>query len=251
MRAARTFLIAIAFVTTASADTISFGGLTHGDVYVSESPNLYFVHFPETGEVKTVLKRKVRDADVHIDTDKTVRQERYAAWGLRHALNAAEAPSGRSKSVASALPTLSSRSVPVPARSERFTPEIIGSESGRVSVQYAAPPKPRPEGTVTDGMVKRLKLDNVPLRDALDAILKPLNLNYAVHGDMIWISTGERIRTEAWSTLTTRIYEVKNQYGTLPKIVLHNPGTGAQAIFQGGGASQVIGPAGSIRARGR
>jgi len=63
---------------------------------------------------------------------------------------------------------------------------------------------------VTDGVVSSIKLTNVPLRQALKALLRPLNLDYEVQESFIWISTPERIRHETFEELETRYYELKN-----------------------------------------
>ncbi len=42
-----------------SADWIVLNGLTHEDVYINETRTMYFVHFPDTGEVMNVPKASV------------------------------------------------------------------------------------------------------------------------------------------------------------------------------------------------
>jgi type II secretory pathway component GspD/PulD (secretin)/outer membrane protein assembly factor BamD (BamD/ComL family) len=90
---------------------------------------------------------------------------------------------------------------------------------------------------VTDGYVPYIKLEDVPLSDALKALLRPLNLSYSVQPGFLWISTAEKIRTESFEELETRIYELRNAGAeTLFKIVIRNPGgQGAQNFGIGGG----------------
>ena len=80
---------------------------------------------------------------------------------------------------------------------------------------------------VTDGMVPYINLKDVTLRDALKALLRPLNLAFRVQPGFIWISTPDRIRFESFEELETRYYELRNAGAeTLFKIVLQNPGGG-------------------------
>ena len=93
---------------------------------------------------------------------------------------------------------------------------------------------------VTDGYVPYIKLEDVPLSDALKALLRPLNLSYSVQPGFLWISTAEKIRTESFEELETRIYELRNAGAeTLFKIVVRNPGGQGGQNFgiggQGGG----------------
>jgi tetratricopeptide (TPR) repeat protein len=89
---------------------------------------------------------------------------------------------------------------------------------------------------VTDGMIPFINLQNMSLRNALKALLRPLNLDYSIQGDYIWISTPERIRTETFENLETRFYTLQNAGAeTLFKIVVTNAG--------GFGGSQTFGEA--------
>lgn len=64
--------------------------------------------------------------------------------------------------------------------------------------------------TVTDGIVPYINLRDVTLRDALNALLRSLNLTFEVQEKFIWISTPEKIRTESFEKLETRYYELIN-----------------------------------------
>ncbi|NUM56430.1 MAG: tetratricopeptide repeat protein, partial [Candidatus Hydrogenedentes bacterium] len=107
----------------------------------------------------------------------------------------------------------------VPGTTGALTPQLTGEQA-------------------TDGYVPYVKLEDVPLRDALKALLRPLNLSYSIQPSFLWISTAEKIRTETFEDLETRIYELRNAGAeTLFKIVVQNPGGGLQGGggFGGGG----------------
>jgi type II secretory pathway component GspD/PulD (secretin) len=91
---------------------------------------------------------------------------------------------------------------------------------------------------VTDGMITYVNLKEVTLREALKAILRPLNLDYSIQSSFIWISTHENIRTESFEDLETRYYELKNAGAeTLFKLVISSQG-GRQFNQGGGGGGQ-------------
>ncbi|MBN2311747.1 MAG: hypothetical protein JXR94_22400, partial [Candidatus Hydrogenedentes bacterium] len=78
-------------------------------------------------------------------------------------------------------------------------------------------------GYVTDGYVSYIKLDDVRLSDARKALLRPMDLWYAVQPGFLWISTAEKIRTESFEKIETRIYELRNIGAEiLPKVVIRN-----------------------------
>lgn len=49
---------------------------------------------------------------------------------------------------------------------------------------------------VTDGLAPFVNLRNVPLRQALDALLRPLNLIFTVQQGFVWITTEENAKAE-------------------------------------------------------
>ena len=74
-----------------------------------------------------------------------------------------------------------------------------------------------------------IRLVNVPLRDALKAVLRTVGLDFAVTKNFIFVSTPDRIRTMTFEVLETRVYTLKGDMGeSLPKIILMNPATGPQ-----------------------
>jgi len=86
-----------------------------------------------------------------------------------------------------------------------------------------------------DGQVYSVNLNNVPLGEALRALLRTMNLDYAVQNGFIWISTPEIIRAESFEELETRYYGLRAGGNTLPKIVVRN------AVY-GAGAGILVGP---------
>lgn len=66
---------------------------------------------------------------------------------------------------------------------------VIAPAKGNVGEKKVGSP-----GYVTDGMVRFLKMDNIPLEEALDAILRPLDLTFMTDTTFIWISSPELIQ---------------------------------------------------------
>src|SRR5690606_34005455 len=52
-------------------------------------------------------------------------------------------------------------------------------------------------GTPSDGMIDYIKLNDVTLKEALDAVLRPLKLDYSIQPGFIWISSPDIIRRES------------------------------------------------------
>lgn len=66
-------------------------------------------------------------------------------------------------------------------------------DSGVVKREHASPSKPDSLDAVTDGNIPYMSVKNVKLSEALDVVLRPLNLTYMAEGDMVWISSYGRI----------------------------------------------------------
>lgn len=76
---------------------------------------------------------------------------------------------------------------------------------------------------VTTGIVPYINLKDVPLRQALKALLRPLNLDFSIQPGFLWVSTYEKIRFESFEELETRYYELRNAGSdTLFKVILIN-----------------------------
>ncbi|NLN91827.1 MAG: tetratricopeptide repeat protein [Candidatus Hydrogenedens sp.] len=91
-------------------------------------------------------------------------------------------------------------------------------------------------GEKTDGRVPYINLKSVTLGEGLQALLRPLGLDYAVQPGFIWISKPTVIRRESFEKLETRYYELRNAGSeTLFKVVLRNVLGGVADTYGGGG----------------
>jgi len=61
-------------------DSISIDGVTYEDVYVRESPSLYFVQLPDEGRTLSVLKSDVDASDIAISADEAEREALLEKW---------------------------------------------------------------------------------------------------------------------------------------------------------------------------
>ena len=77
---------------------------------------------------------------------------------------------------------------------------VVAPESGAET--EAVPKGPfGGEPYVTDGMIPYITLKDIPLKDALVALITPLNLTYQLRGDAIWISSAKRLSLDQTTTL--------------------------------------------------
>lgn len=196
------------------ADRITVDGTTYENVVVREGASLYYVLLPEEGRTFSVSKDKAGPDAVSISADRAERRRLEDNWAANRSNNQLSDPARR-KALASTLPVDEPDEPVLPAR--------------LVPVSSAEDP-------VTDGYVPRLKLRDVPLKNALDAVLRPLNLAYRVEDDYIYISSPQRLRHEASGRLTTRTFNVNGFGDTLPKVVVRNQGG-----FAGGFGGQGLG----------
>lgn len=80
---------------------------------------------------------------------------------------------------------------------------VIGPAKGEIRQPIFAP-----VAYVSDGMVPFIRLQDVPLGEALHAMLRPLKLDYRVEPGFVWISTPARLGTESFEYVTNRIYVI-------------------------------------------
>jgi len=93
--------------------------------------------------------------------------------------------------------------------------------------------------------VRRVYLRDIPLKDALSAILSQMGLSYEVQPEFIWISRPDVLRRESFEPLETRFYQLQNTGGeSLPKVALMNYG-GMMGSPVGAGRYGQYGAAGS------
>jgi hypothetical protein len=218
------------------ADSITADGKTYEDVYVVEGGSMYYIHSPVTGKVVGVRKDAVSPEQVRLTQDKAARQalrDRWSAANERLTGRSKQGePGGPATPAAVALGLSAVGQAPAPAKPA--VPRLY----------VPAPPTAQGE-YVTDGTVHHVKLDNVPLGQALKGILRPMNLDYKVEDGYVWVSTPERIRTESFEPLQTGYYDLQSAGSeTLPKVLVGNTGgvggtaglgTGTGGGFGGGG----------------
>ncbi len=199
--------ILIALTAPAIADSIVIDGETLGDVVIRESESRYYVQDPADGSVMVVEKDAIASGDVTIDEAGDARDQLHKAWRLQRGLNEKTAFELQLESSRYTLENPDAAiTQSVPQQNDRRVPIVI-----------------RRQGDVSDGRVQNIKLDDVPLGDALDAVLRPLGLDYRVEDDYVYVSSSDRLRHEADEPLETRTYNYANQSDTLPKIVVQNP----------------------------
>ena len=77
-------------------------------------------------------------------------------------------------------------------RSSKHVPGEKATEAPPVPI-----PVPKSPDYVTDGMVPFIKIEDVSMRDALTALLRPLNLTFVADRDVIWISSPKKMKEDA------------------------------------------------------
>ncbi len=106
---------------------------------------------------------------------------------------------------------------------QQITPFGAPAQPGVTGYQVSGATQDVYYGFKSDGIVPYINLKNVTLAEALQALLRPLGLDYSVQPGFIWVSKPEIIRQETFEPLETRYYELRNAGAeTLFKIVLRN-----------------------------
>jgi hypothetical protein len=77
-------------------------------------------------------------------------------------------------------------------RSPKHVPREKATETPPVPI-----PVPKSPDYVTDGMVPYIRINDVSMRDALTALLRPLNLTFIADRNVIWISSPEKIEEDS------------------------------------------------------
>jgi len=95
-------------------------------------------------------------------------------------------------------------------------------------------------GPKSDGKVPYISLRDVTLAEALQALLRPLGLDYSIQPGFVWVSRPEIIARETFERVETRFYELRNLGAeTMYKVVLRNrfgvTSGGGGGGFGGGG----------------
>ena len=233
------------------ADSITVEGTTYEDVYVRQGGSMYYVALPDEGRVMSFAKSAVDPEAVVLTEDTSQRAALLRQWEERRIarqetaaprLDIGDADSNKASAVLAGRGASAAPAVP---------------EQGYGARAQRNPP-------AGDGVVGRVSLKNVGLGQALKATLRPLNLDYSVQDNFVWISTPEKIRTESFEELETRTYALRGvgASDTLPKIVLrHGPlvaqasslhsGRGYGAYGDGGRYGRGRGAYGGARTYGR
>lgn len=235
-------LVMIALLASiAGADTITVDGVVHEDVYIREGGNMYYVHFPATGTVTAVSKNAVEPSGLQLSNDAAHRETLLAKWRAARSAENGESPKPMLSHQANPAPNV------LPRQASRFGANTASPAAGLTTLRLQGnasaerPAMGRGAGVgVSDGYVSYIKLNDIALGDALRAMLRGMNLDYEVRGNLVYITSPERLRKETFEALETRVYELNNAYpDTLPKIVVRSGPVTAHQQYggYGGGVS--------------
>lgn len=218
----------IALITMPTlADTVQHGADKYEGVLVRETTRMLYLQVPSTGEI-VHLRKDADPAPIWIPATEEQRAALQQQWdGTRREQGKA----------ASSVQNQGARQ-PVP-RAAASEPEDNGIPTLQLRGDLSQRTQPQKAAERSSGRVQSVRLRDVSLAQALDAMLRPMGLDYEVRGNVVFISTPTVLRQEAWAEMETRVYQVASQYETLPKIVLRNPfAQGAVGGGFGGGFQQ-------------
>ncbi|MCF6285540.1 MAG: STN domain-containing protein [Candidatus Hydrogenedentes bacterium] len=212
-------LLGLATAPATLADEITIDGVHYRDAYVRATELTYFVQTPADGKVISALRSTVDETSVHLTADPEVRGALLARWKEN-------SPRHQQKmKVQKQITAIKARAV----SSERESVPAIPT----LALQGVAARSTHEEaGLRSDGYVPYIKLKDVPLAAALDGILRPMGLDYKIHGDIVYISTPKLLNREAWGPIQTRYYRAPMNE-TLAKIILRAPGQTGSGSFGG------------------
>jgi hypothetical protein len=193
-------LAATASAAAVQGDRITVEGVTHEGVLVRESASRYYVQVPADGSVFSVAKDQVAPGAVQMETDRAIRDEMLSRW----------------EAARPAEPAIRPRNTEVRQSSDSEPGPVLITNVGRERPKYAS----------ADGVTPSVRMHNVPLRYALNALLRPHGLSYAVQDNMLWVSSPARLRHEATGPLQTRAYNLNSVTAsqTMPRVVMSNQG---------------------------
>jgi len=228
----------------ALADFIKVGEVTYNNVIVKEGQARYYIQVPNEGRVFSVNKSDVEGCDVFFNDDQALMQQLMSQW---HA--------NREKEYEYEISAKQSEKLLAQAKAMALAHETKAPEpkvlmiKGTSKFRRSEMPDYHTEVVTTDGRVGYVNLKNVPLRVALKALLRMVNLDYAVENGFIWISTPAIIKAQTLNELETRYYGLADSSATLPKIVVNGAifGQNARGMGMSTGSGQ-FGRGGSTRA---
>ncbi len=212
--------LVMALPWSAWADAITVGGERLTGVVVREAGPLYIIQTPADGKAFTVRRADTEPGSVTIspEAERDALRAQWRAANERRAAEPSDDPPPSRQDEAATQPTPERERVASLPQVERADQEQ-GAETSA-------------SGARVDGILPRIDLKDIDLRTALRALLRAEGLDYRVVDDAyIFISTPERLRTEAFEPLETRVYDLNALGQTLPKAVVLNPG----GFPQGGG----------------
>ena len=195
---------------------------------------MYYVHFPDSGDLLAVSKDAVGPKEVRISENAAHRDALLAQWRAARKTGEVQdrpSPVYAPNNLSPALPQpMANPAVPNnPSHGVGPRPLRI---RGNASAEQAAQAR---GAFVSDGYLPYIQLNDIAMGDALRAILRGLNLDYRVEGNFIFITSPEKLRQETFEDLETRVYELNNAYpDTLPKIVVRGGPASANPQFGGG-----------------
>ncbi|GMU93254.1 MAG: hypothetical protein AMXMBFR4_23120 [Candidatus Hydrogenedentota bacterium] len=212
-------LLLLVLVSGAYADSITINGVKHEKVVVRESATRYYVQFPADGNTISVKKTEVDSESVRIEKGPH-RDALHEQWLERNVYANAALVRQAEASVAAAQSKVDQlRNSPVQASPQPVRIQLLRDDS-----EY-----------VTDGYVGQINLKEVPLRDALNVMLRQLNLGFRNEGTYLWISSPDRLRTEPSGETSTTAFDLNALSDTLPKILVTNAGGPVAGGGFGGG----------------
>jgi hypothetical protein len=218
--------------TRVDADEVCLDGVWHSGVLIAESPAQYYIHFPESGELRRVDRDRLPAEAIRRTSTREERDALRQRWAAARGVADDVAEVRRMRAVAARL------EVSPPASSEAEDAQALPPRTLRLRGEGTAM-REVASGHASHGMVDSVRLHGVPLRDALDAMLRPLGLDYEIAPYGLYVSTPDRLRHEARERVETRFYPFAPAGETLPKIVVGQlPATTATANL---GASGGIG----------
>lgn len=224
MRCFALFAAANLTALAAFADSIVLNGVAHGNVFIEEGASMYYVLLPDTGEVLNARKAGIAPADITFSPDSAAREALRRRWkeARQEANPALLPPAWEEPSHPAAEPG------PVAPASDEPVIKTLRA-SGRATTQDAAE-TPVDPAYATDFTAGHSSLHNIPLGEALRAVLRQRNLDYRAAGNHLYISTPERLRRESGRAVQTHGFALNPGFsGTLPKIILRH-----QGIYGGG-----------------
>ena len=225
-------LILNLFVLPVWCDTLRTADETYENVYVREGAKIYYVLFPETGKSIMLYKNSVPEDGLKLSEDPAERDDLLAAFEKQRAHNKPEQPYKIPLNI-------------TPPKKRSALKNVATPEKKRVRSDYSGE-----SHTPEEGYIPYISMKNVTMKDALDGILRPLNLDYEKRQGFIYISSPAILRNESSGPIETRTYAIRNAGNdVLPKIVLRNMqatthsyggggyGGGGQGGYGGGGYS--------------